>query len=411
MPEATTAPNIPAELLLAIFDYLRPHDLAQVCKSNSYLRKLARPLFYRYATLTKFGWTFPGARHPHPFLEVPGSLKRLSDKELGHIASNLREVYIPAHPASDCAMFRNLRPKEVKLRAITLRVESGVRTLKNLSSVDCRDAFPHIDTCPAPAEDQYGLLQPCKSFRAYSLHDDNDDLCHFLRAIATMKPEKAVIRDAIMTENTFVSPVLRPVKPSNEFITVLDSRDIWKDTNCGLKCPQLDAALIPFWATTLITIVLWTGHPNVPWVPPCSPDDHTCEPKVARVTESFGVDGLRPQCFFMADLWADIGDQVSLRYPFKCRKLRIVNAPAIVETYVDASGNRIEKRRASIASIEHTIRAHAVNDVELEKHMWKGGIEFLTMEGWIALGEWEDVFTYKEMAPFLTDNAFLGSNA
>lgn len=109
MPATSTAPQLPAELLLSAVSHLRRHDLAQVCKANSYIRSLARPLFYRFGTITKFGLHFPGAPSPYPFLDLPElGYASLSSDTLERITSCLRQVDLPTYTASDCAAYWNL---------------------------------------------------------------------------------------------------------------------------------------------------------------------------------------------------------------------------------------------------------------------------------------------------------------
>lgn len=191
MSTATIAPRLPPELLLFIFYSLRPYELAQVCKANSHLRKLARPLFYRFATMTKFGLYFAGARRPYPFLDLPGSFEGFSDDELRHIASGIKEVHIPAHIASDCAAFCNLQLKEVKSHCTTLRIDSSVRILDNSNYGHGYETFPHS---AATAEDRrintrFRTLA-CGCFCHYSEYS-----CFFVRAVTnTMVFEKVVLR-------------------------------------------------------------------------------------------------------------------------------------------------------------------------------------------------------------------------
>lgn len=133
-----------------------------------------------------------------------------------------------------------------------------------------------------------------------------------------------------------------------EFVAVLNSRGIWKVSNCESKCTGLHkvtAGLNPLSVTKVITIILWTGRRDAPWVPPCQADEYRGSPNYAEVTSRLEDDGLHRQCSFMEDLWADVGAKISSKENrHACRLLRIVNATAVLETYVDGTGNHTEKR-------------------------------------------------------------------
>lgn len=216
--------------------------------------------------------------------------------------------------------------------------------------------------------------------------------------------------DAPIGEDDLTDPEYKVVRASKEFVAVLDSQGIRNDLTCKYECTKVNAVINPVWDTEMVTIILWTGQPDAPWLPPCQTDIHSGRPRFARVTTGTYNDGSRRQCFAMDDLWADVGDKINSTEPSNWRTLRIVNATAILETYLDTTGERIKKSQPSTIGIEQVIRTHADMHMESESDRWTGEINFLSMEEWIALGEWEDVFTYKEMAPFLTKKAMLGSN-
>lgn len=95
--------------------------------------------------MTKFGLHFPGARHPWPFFDLPGSFKGLSDKKLRRIASQIKEVHIPDHTASDCAAFFNLRLKTLKCRVPTLRIDGGPCILRTHCITDWTETFTYTE--------------------------------------------------------------------------------------------------------------------------------------------------------------------------------------------------------------------------------------------------------------------------
>ena len=111
MSATSIAPKLPGELLLsATLSHLRRHDLAQVCKANSYPRSIARPLFYQFCALTKFGLYFPGASIPYPFLDVPeAGVTELDASTRGHLVFRIKKIASLPHTPSECAIFRTLQ--------------------------------------------------------------------------------------------------------------------------------------------------------------------------------------------------------------------------------------------------------------------------------------------------------------
>lgn len=101
--------------------------------------------------------------------------------------------------------------------------------------------------------------------------------------------------------------------------------------------------------------------------------------------------------------WADMGEQVGFLKESgpACTTVRIVNALSIIECHVNYDTGEYRKRRIrSTGSIESAFR-EGVRDA-LRGEDWGGDVQFWTMEEWVALSEWEDVFTCKEIEPFLT---------
>ncbi|EJT45916.1 hypothetical protein A1Q1_05641 [Trichosporon asahii var. asahii CBS 2479] len=411
MPETSvipTTPRLPAELLLSIFNYLRRHDLAQVSKANSYLRNLARPFFYRFATLSKFGLFFPGARRPYPFLETPGSgPKPCSRKRLKQIASEVREIDIPPHPASDCAIFCNMRMEELPCEAKVLRLGCAVRVVNEDDSPPPKLVFTHTEEHAATSEHNGNdyrcrccLDDPCSACRQQT--------CFFYSLASSMPLEKVVILDTAMgVDDTFDEEQHLDLYPSEEFVTVLYSHDITENSDCVYNCKYVRPALRPYWGTKQSTVILWTGAPGRAWKPPCDvhqPSSDTPLHSLALAQTETDGNKLLPECHAMNTLWRDLGDQLgTLMAREDSPKLRIVNATAIVEKYIDpADRAKHENRRANITEIEASIKRGFKTYRHKRGGVLKEQVEFLTMEEWIALGEWEDVFTRNEMEPFLT---------
>lgn len=102
--------------------------------------------------------------------------------------------------------------------------------------------------------------------------------------------------------------------------------------------------------------------------------------------------------------WEDMGRRIGLLDDQQaCSVLRFVNANTILESFVDPDrGEYHYQRIQGVQSIEATIRKGAKDVLRETDNTWEGNVHFLSIEEWVALGEWEDVFTRKEMAPFLS---------
>lgn len=112
---ATILPTLPAELWLKAFEHLSLNDISRILKVNTYLRKIAQPLAYRYGVFTQFGPAFPGADIPLPFFRNPStSLPRLTEEEQHHLASRIRRLDVNVHSSEMCRAFHFLMRNRLK---------------------------------------------------------------------------------------------------------------------------------------------------------------------------------------------------------------------------------------------------------------------------------------------------------
>lgn len=399
MPAILTAPKLPAEVLLCVFCHLRRHDLAQVCKVNSYFRQLARPLFYRFGTFTKFGLHFPGAPNPYPYLDIPElGVERLSPEEITRISSNLREVDVWQHSPSDCYAFQNAiegcKPRNVDV----LHVAAAQRLLEAYGEEIYWGEFPHDIAFPRSALDNWDRQCVCSECAPH---------CFFLSLMerSASKLGKVVLREAPLGwHEGFYGMDLPELWPSREFVAVLDSHDITDHADTVWDCQQVFWGLQPLWPAPTVTIVLWTGAAGGHWMPPCVHFDHLFDENPDPADEvdpdAEVAEGAQPVCDAMARFWRDTGKRLP---PGKCTTLRIVNAAAILDSYPNGE-ERYERRILSLDSIrEHIMegaREEAWGGPKSSHRHWEGEVQFLTMEEWIATGDWEDVFTREEMEEY-----------
>lgn len=399
MQATSTAPVLPVELLLSIFGHLRRHDLAQVCKANSYLRHLARPLFYRFGTFTKFGLHFPGAPSPYSFLNLPEIDNGLEDSELGAIVSKIKELRILPHDPSECAIFRSLQLEQRASTVEVLRIDCYVRIIGDTDEEHLTGDLPRTTSWPATDDDDESDCHHCK----YP--------CLFMKSVLlSLQANKVVLRNPPQGVRDDASDrCLSPFKPVREFIAVLNSEPISEALGHVEDCSFVNWGIRPFWCAQVVTIVLWTGSRDEDWLPACQCARHYCfEPDVTPMVP--GPDGKRMgrYCESMKTFWRFTGFDIG-EFGTRCALLRIVNAIATVESFrYGKLGQSFENRRVrDVAAIEECIREGATMAHELKKKrgedtvLWNEVVEFLSMEEWAALGEWEDVFTRREMEPFL----------
>ncbi|EJT45913.1 hypothetical protein A1Q1_05638 [Trichosporon asahii var. asahii CBS 2479] len=400
MPTKAATPKLPAELLLSVFSHLRRHDLAQVCKANSYLRSLARPLFYHFGTLTKFGLHFPGAPSPYPFLDLPelGHASFSSDA-LERLSADLRAIDLPAHLPSDCAAYRNLKMEDLPCHPEVLRIQCAVRVLEDHDEEAPGGDFPHIEPFPSERRCEHAVDGSCDC-----VHDCSYRRCEyycFFRSFLVFNKtfDKVVLRDGPMAMFYYDDRRLPEVRPRKEFVAVLDSHDITKTGDHVHGCDIITWGLRPFWGSQVVTVVLWTGSPERGWIPPCIKGSHE---RWMSPTAAGNDEGFQRECQGMEFFWADMGEQIGFLKASgpACTTVRIVNALSIIECHVSYDTGEYRKRRIrSTGSIESAFREGARDALRGED--WEGDVQFWTMEEWVALGEWEDVFTRKEIEPFL----------
>lgn len=376
MAGTSTVPKLPAELLLSVCSQLRRHDLAQVCQANSYLRALTRPLFYRFSTYTKFGLHFPGAPSPYPYLDIPGiTVNRLDGLELDRIASNIEELKIPSHLPSDCAAFQNLGEGRPPRKIGVLRIECAVRIMEN-EELPTGD-FPHFEAFPA---------NNIADYESECYHSDYP--CFFVKSLLSSKKiNKVVLRDPPIGTGYAEdrSPIIHP---SEEFVAVLNSQ-----YTPQLICRDITWGVLPFWCSPLVTIVLWTGSPGERWLPPCF-DNGRCVENLQEDCDCCS------SCCAAADFWQSTGQSVADR---RCTAVRIVNASAALEHNRSSRTGALsaKQRKSNAAAVEKHLMSGIRRKQRVSGTEWQGEVQFLSMEEWVALGEWEDVFTRKEMQPFL----------
>ncbi|EKC99899.1 hypothetical protein A1Q2_05798 [Trichosporon asahii var. asahii CBS 8904] len=403
MPTASASPLLPVELLLSIFSRLRPHDLAQVCKANSHLRAVARPLFYHFGTFTKFGLHFPGAASPYPFLHLPEIGTGFDDSELEALVPKIKKLTIPSHNPSECAIYQNLQLGPVPNEVEALRIECFVRILGDSEDADLTGDLPHTQPWPEVAGDEGGVeCYHC----AYP--------CQFISPLlSSMCADKVVLRNPPLgARYTAAGECLWSYEPSQELVVVLNSEPVSYGLGYASDCNGTSWGIRPFWCAQKVTIVLWTGSPDAEWIPACMNAPHCFDP-FFDPPKTKGPDGEKKgyYCEAMKMFWRDLGFQIG-RSPTQCTTLRIVNITNTVESFRYGSyGQHSANRRIrDTSSVEDNVRAGAnVKSSKKSKrksgedeNIWEGVVQFLSMEEWIAMGEWEDVFTRKEMAPFLT---------
>lgn len=203
-----------------------------------------------------------------------------------------------------------------------------------------------------------------------------------------------------MARSDYDEKQLPQVKALREFIAVIDSHDVTKSHDYVYGCSIVTWGLRPFWGSQMVTVGLWTGVPDADWIPPCINDSHE---RWGPPPTALGDDGFQRECNSMESFWEDMGKEIGLLEHRKqaCSIVRIVNATAIIEYYVNDDTEEHSKRRIrSIQTIASAIQEGAMS--ALEGKEWRGQVKFLSMNEWVALGEWEDVFTRTEMAPFLS---------
>lgn len=397
MPTSSTAPILPVELLQTIFNHLRPHDIAQVCKANSHLRHVARPLFYRFGTFTKFGLHFPGALSPYPFLDVPEiGVTALDASSRGRLLSKCKQLTIPPHTPSECAIFRNLELNESPTKIEVLRIECAVRIMEDGWVYPTGD-FPHTEAYPATTQEDDGNgCHHCKF------------PCFFMKPLlSSLQADKVVLRDPALGLRDVWDDCLPSFQPAKEFFAVLHSEPISDGIGYVMSCETISWGIRPYWSAPLVTIVMWTGSPaNTEWLPPCmNPNlyiDSHYDPHTPGTDSD--LEDMEWPCYAADKLWSSTGRHLA-RAGNRCNTLRIVNATATIAFYkFGKDGEYSSKQQCDTSDIERTIRAGARHYFRNKKDKkWTGVIQFLSMEEWVALGEWEDVFTRKEIAPFLAE--------
>lgn len=407
------SPALPAELLVLAFSHLRRDDLAQVCQANSHLRRLARPLLYRFGTYSQFGLHFPGAPNPYPFADRPESdTARLDESELRKLGSQISELSILVHHPSECASFSALDsetssiPTEVEVLRIDCAPDAVANTITYdgeestptgdlpHTTVDLRDRSGSWDYLDSESDDGDGIgsLERCYHCKCP---------CLYLKPLpSSLRLDKLVLRDPpifhISCEECLEPTIFRPEK---EFVAVLNSAPIAYGFGEVSYCP-FDGGLRglkPFPCAKTITIIMWTGTADAEavWRPVCQVD--------------FDPDESH-ECSAMEEFWQSTAMEIG-KSELQCETLRIVNAAALIESaeYDRDCYQRVqvrnERRRTDMAPLEAEIR----EQIEYGRKsrgvpagtQWTGEVQFLSMKEWVALDEWEDVFTRKEMEPFL----------
>lgn len=391
MPTASASPLLPVELLLSIFSHLRPHDLAQVCKANSHLRAVARPLFYHFGTFTKFGLHFPGASNPYPSLDVPEiGVTALNDSSRAHLFSQIQELTILTHTPSECTVFRNLEEKHNPSAVKVLRVECALRIMGYADWDPEGGDFTHTKPWPAAIEENY--WSGC-------FHCEYP--CHYLHPLlSSLRAEKVVFRDPPIGTGDNEMTCMDEYNPVREFVAVLHSEPIAMGGGCHVFCGSVRWGVRPFWCAPLVTVILWTGSSDAEWLPACLNAGHMTDAECD--TDDSDLDYLSPPryCDALESLWIDTGEQVALGG--HCTRLRIVNAAASWKSsrWTEDLAQSV-RRVSSFSKVKKLVQRGCESALRGTKEKWTGEVQFLSMEEWIALGEWEDVFSRKEMAPFL----------
>lgn len=398
MPTTSTAPKLPAELLLAVLSHLQRHDLAQVSKVNSYLRSLARPFFYRFGTLTKFGLYFPGAPRPYPSLDLPQlGFDKLSGGTLDRIASSLKVLDLPVHEPTECTAWRNLKLENPTCTADVLRIYCGGLIPSDPGIIEDGGDFPHTAPYPLAGCCEHASAGACEcGDECYT--PGCEYYCPFRSVLVSGKFGKVVLRNAPVASYEEPEVWLPFVERSNEFVAVIGLRsdNLWSETTCD--CDETYWGVGPFCASQMVTVVVWTGASNGLWRLPC--EEHQSGQTVAKP----GKDGYARRCDSLERFWTNLGAQIGyFDSEQACHVVRIVNAQAIYEEFVhmDQDCWFDERPISSVEPIKTAIVAGANNALPKSKEKWEGQVQFLSMEEWVALGEWEDVFTRKEMEPFL----------
>lgn len=157
----------------------------------------------------------------------------------------------------------------------------------------------------------------------------------------------------------------------------------------------------PFHAAPFITIVFWTESPTVEWVPPCLHSHPTTDYDPDDYPELMGG----PRCCYFAEwMVRDLAKGLSRHCTAgeEPMSITIVNAAAFMppdywsrETYPE----RLQSGQATHAEAEeHFMKAVKWEQIRENRPL---EIKFLTMQEWIATGEWEDALSEKEMRPWL----------
>lgn len=401
--------QLPAEVWLMVFDFLGRHDITSVCGVNRAFRSIARPLLYRFATFSRLGLHFPNAVNPYPFTDLTeiGQFA-LPSVKLNRIASDLRRLEMRLHEMRDCNTFEMLCPEARKITVDVLWLEV-VRWPEEGLFED--DMLPYPG-CFVHTEYARGVDMSSAGANLRELPLDRDCLrgCGYLDAVWFSSARKVVVRGAqTQWELPEEEYDIAGAHAAAEYVLVVDSAHTWSRQPRQPTCAS-GPGNAPVWGFSPLptaaqdrsirhlTIVFWTGAPDAQWVPPCG---HYTAPELKR-------HGGENVCAAQARLWGALVATAKNRP--RLQQVTLVNTEAMAEQPAEQP---VKEAGSSAAAASARERRPGRSDVAAElQRLVAGGMadvpaaerprfEMQTLDSWIARGQWEDVFSRSEIAPFL----------
>lgn len=397
--------NLPPEVVSLVLWHLRPRDLRQCRLVNSAFNTLVPPLYSRYLIYDGDDFTFPfvipdPAAHDNT---IPRHINRLTVKPHDHCCSESRsfhQIHTGLVSFSSCQVLAvNLTPPDEE---------------DDIASAHYR----HFDPCPSGAV----AMQP---FYCSALH----------LALQNAKIDKLVLRNVPVAYGNVDPDLLdfAAFQTVREAVLLLDVNSMsehntstlydWYDFDdfyepvCIAAAPELSFPEVGSLASALppnvedLTFVFWTTRPATEVAPFCCTTYET----YSDCGDDDEVDSDREPAVHQFScweerFWRDLAAALAPKLLFELRAVTIVNASNIVLDGAarDPAFSAIESGAATHVKAEKKFRGILHGQLTKQCGMssdeagdYVDRVKFKYMKDWLVSTDWEDVFTWKEVKPWL----------
>lgn len=389
-----------------ILDGLERHDLARVCQTCSVLRDLARPMFYKAATFSKFGLHFPGAPAPYPFLRMPEfGNEPLKKDQLQRLVDGIWRLKVPWHSVRDCAAFTSWRIPEYDFDHVDVLYLEMMPSfyhayhkgdipgsfVHSCLTDDCGHFFGNIDGWPSQESRSYTFRQGCFFMNKGRVWD----------ALAL----KVVIRGAptYWEEENPSAELSKRWMVAKELVLVVIS-SIWHkkwrsfSTGCSDETWQWGFRPIPPQAVQDLTIAFHTFRHADGWVPPCM-----------HCKDYAPLEGLEDwseytPCRAEHRMWTSLAAMLP---DTNVKRLTLVNGTSIVkeEAYTGHTVQESWKGKWPQFKPRATQEEVAQAESRIQEYLrdWGGEIRFVSMCDWIKSGAADDALRPTDIQAYLND--------